>query len=116
MTEQNAPTLAELLKRLREAAGLSLYELDKRTGINRSTLMRIEDGTTTQPDVDTLNRLARALGVDPEDFYDALWAHTAEPLPSPATYFRRKYALSDEQVAELEAAVERITNNEQENT
>ncbi len=47
---------------------------------------------------------------------DALWAHTAEPLPSPATYFRRKYALSDEQIAELEAAVERITNIELKNT
>ncbi|HSH59421.1 MAG TPA: helix-turn-helix transcriptional regulator [Acidimicrobiales bacterium] len=110
--EEPAPganPLAELLRRLRLEAGLSQYELAKRTGINRSTLLRIEAGTTTNPDAETLNRLARAFAVEPEVFYDAVWQDAAEPLPSPALYFRSKYRLSDAQIAELEASLKRVT-------
>ncbi len=104
-------TLAELVNRLRLRAGISMYELAKRTGINRSTLMRIEDGTTTGPDTGTLNTLARGLGVEPEQFYDAVWQDTDNPLPSPAVYFRSKYRLTDEQIAELEQSIERLAEN-----
>lgn len=104
-----ATPLAELLTRLRLEAGLSQYELAKRSGINRSTLLRIEAATTTNPDAETLNRLARAFAVEPELFYDAVWQDAAKPLPSPALYFRSKYRLSDAQVAELEASLKRVT-------
>lgn len=109
MKDEPKTALGQLLKRSRGEQGLSLYELAVRSGINRSTLLRIEDGATTQPDVETLNVLARALELDPEEFYDARWQDTEQPLPSTATYFRRKYALSDDQLAELQSAVERIT-------
>ena len=84
MDQDSSPVqLSTLLKQLREGAGLTLYELAKRTGINRSTLLRIEDGTTTQPDRRSLNMVARVLGVDPEVFYDAVWWQDTEtPLPS----------------------------------
>ncbi|MCA1701741.1 MAG: helix-turn-helix domain-containing protein [Actinobacteria bacterium] len=101
--------LADLLGRLRREAGLSMYELAKRTGLNRSVLARIEDGTTTQPDTRTLNRIARALGVDPESFYDAVWQGSQAPLPSPATYFRSKYHLTDEQIRHLEDSLQQLT-------
>jgi transcriptional regulator with XRE-family HTH domain len=101
--------LATLLRQLREDLGVSMYELAKRTDINRSTLMRIEDGTTTQPDAGTLNTLARALSVDPELFYDAVWQDAETPLPSPSVYFRSKYRLTPEQITELEASLKRVT-------
>jgi transcriptional regulator with XRE-family HTH domain len=101
--------LAALVKRLREDLGVSMYELSKRSGINRSILKRIEDGTTTQPGVGTLNTLARALGADPELFYDAVWQDNEAPLPSPSVYFRSKYRLSAEQIAELENSLKRVT-------
>ena len=107
--DQTPTTLAELLTRLRLELGISMYELAKRTGINRSTLMRIEDGTTTNPDTGTLNTLARGIGVEPELFYDAVWQDADQPLPSPALYFRSKYQFTDEQIAELEASVQRAT-------
>ncbi len=117
MSDEPTPTtLAELLTRLRTAAGMSMYELAKRTGINRSTLMRIEDGTTTSPDAATLNTLARALEVEPELFYDAVWQDANTPLPSPALYFRSKYRLTDAQVAELEASVNRVTGKDSNTT
>lgn len=106
-------TLADLLNRLRVEAGISMYELAKRSGVNRSTLMRIEDGTTTGPDSATLNTLARALDVEPELFYDAVWqgADTPDtPLPSPAVYFRSKYRLSSEQIAKIERSIEEVAN------
>jgi len=110
--EQTPTTLAELVTRLRLNLGLSMYELAKRTGINRSTLMRIEDGVTTGPDTGTLNALARGLDVEPELFYDAVWQDASQPLPSPALYFRSKYRLTDEQIAELEASVKRVTEQQ----
>lgn len=110
--DQTPTTLAELLNRLRLDLGISMYELAKRTGINRSTLMRIEDGVTTNPDTGTLNTLARGLNVEPEQFYDAVWQDADQPLPSPALYFRSKYQFTDEQIAELEASVLRATEQQ----
>src|SRR2546428_2229510 len=109
--ESTVTGLAALLTQLREEAGISMYELAKRTGINRSTLMRIEDGTTTQPDTATLNTLARALGVDPELFYDAVWQDAGTPLPSPRVYLRSKYHLSQEQITEIEGSLQRLTQH-----
>ena len=104
--------MAELLNRLRLEMGISMYELAKRTGINRSILMRIEDGTTTRPFTGTLNALARGLGVEPELFYDAVWQDADTPLPSPALYFRSKYQLTDDQIAELEASLKQVTEQQ----
>ena len=105
MTERSQ-TVGQLLQQLRSDAELSLYELAKRTGINRSTLMRIEDGTTADPDRQTLNAIARALKVDAELLYEVM---DAARLPEAATYFRSKYRLTDRQIAELTSTVERMT-------
>jgi len=110
-TEQTAATtLGAMLARLRKAQGLSLFELGRRTGIHRSTLMRIESGASTKPDIGTLNALARALGTDPEEFYDAIWQDTAEPLPSPSIYLRSKYNLSERQARQAEQILEQFTD------
>ena len=66
MPPRKPPSLAELLTRLRLEAGLSLYELSHRSGINRSNLHRMEKGVITDPSRETLNRIAGALGTDPE--------------------------------------------------
>lgn len=108
MNDPSLMPLASLLHRLLAETGLSLYEVAKRTGINRSTLTRVADGTTTSPDTATLNVLAKAFGVDPEVFYDAAWHETDKPLPSPAVYFRSKYRLNTKQIAELEASLRRV--------
>ncbi len=101
-------TLGTVLRQLRIQAGLSMYQLAQRAGLNRSTLMRIEDGTFAQPSVETLNALAHALEIEPEELYDAIWQDSGQPLPSPAIYFRSKYQLSDRQIAELESTLKRI--------
>lgn len=100
--------IGQLLKQLREDAGLSLYELERRSGVNRAKLQRIESGEIRHPTMPTLTKLAAAHDIEPEDLYDAVWQDSSEPLPSPAVYFRSKYHLSDEQIAELESTVDRV--------
>lgn len=107
MKANRTTPLRDLVKRLRTEQGISVYELAVRSDLNRSTLMRIEAGTHAQPSTRTLNHLARGLGIDPEELYDASWVDSSEPLPSPATYLRTKYGLSEEELELLHSVVER---------
>lgn len=106
MAPRKTPSLADTLSRLRSEAGVSLYELSQRSGINRSNLHRLENGVITDPSQETLNRIARALGVDPEELYDAALGSDPSALPSLPTYFRSKYQLSDDEIAEIQRIVE----------
>ena len=51
-----------LLKAERQAQGLSLSDVEKRTGIGRSALSRLENEAEVNPTVVTLTRYAEALG------------------------------------------------------
>lgn len=53
--------LAEL-KRIREAAGLSLADVAERSGIDKAALSRLENGVHDNPTVETLMRYAAAVG------------------------------------------------------
>jgi transcriptional regulator with XRE-family HTH domain len=50
------------LKKAREAAGLTLADVSKRTGMDQATLSRLENGRRPNPTVDTLWRYASAVG------------------------------------------------------
>ena len=50
------------LKRERQAQGLSLSDVEKRTGVGRAALSRLENETELNPTVVTLTRYAEALG------------------------------------------------------
>jgi DNA-binding XRE family transcriptional regulator len=52
----------QLLKAEREKQGLSLTDIEQRTGISRSAISRLENGLSNNPTVSTLNRYAEALG------------------------------------------------------
>ncbi len=54
------------ITRRREARGLTKTALARKAGITRATLVRIEDGTHT-PMMNTLQRIAKALGVKVRD-------------------------------------------------
>jgi DNA-binding XRE family transcriptional regulator len=55
-------TLIHELKAAREAAGLTLAALSKATGMDQTSLSRLENGRQPNPTVDTLWRYARAVG------------------------------------------------------
>ena len=102
----------EEIKKLRFKAGIGLTEMSRRTGIARGHLYRIESGETTEPHIGTLNTLAHALDVDPEDLYDLAWRTigSGPGLPSPPIYFRSQYHLGDEEIAAVQQAIKRITD------
>ena len=50
------------LRKARETQGLSLADVEQRTGIQRSAISRIENGENVNPTINTLTRYARALG------------------------------------------------------
>lgn len=50
------------LKAERQAQGVSLGQLEKRTGISKSVLSRLENDPNPNPTVTTLLRIAEALG------------------------------------------------------
>jgi DNA-binding phage protein len=51
-----------LLRAERESQGLSLTDLETRSGMTRATLCRLENSTAANPTIATLNRYADALG------------------------------------------------------
>jgi DNA-binding XRE family transcriptional regulator len=55
------PFVAEI-KRVREAAGLTLAEVSRRCGIDQPALSRLENGHNKNPTLDTLWRYAAAVG------------------------------------------------------
>ena len=55
-------TLGERLKSLRAQRGISQGEIERRTGLLRSYISRIENGHTV-PSVETLEKMARALQI-----------------------------------------------------
>lgn len=79
-------SFAARLNRPREEAGLSQYELAKRTGLTRQTFSRLEMGQSV-PTWPTVQLLARALGVDCTAFIDPalqlLEAESARPKGRP---------------------------------
>jgi DNA-binding XRE family transcriptional regulator len=54
--------LLQQLKAAREAKGLSLADLTKLTGMDRSALSKLESGQRANPTVETLVRYAEAVG------------------------------------------------------
>ena len=60
--------LGESIRQIRQTKGLSQGEMQKRTGILRSYLSRVENGHTV-PSFATLQRLAAAMDVALADFF-----------------------------------------------
>lgn len=59
--------LAERVIELRERAGLTQGEAAKKAGVGVTTWSNIETGAITRPHARTVIKIARALGVDPEE-------------------------------------------------
>ena len=72
--------VATRLRQLREAKNLSQGDIEKRTGLLRCYLSRVENGHTV-PSVETIEKLARALEVPVyQIFYDGEEPPQAPPI------------------------------------
>jgi transcriptional regulator with XRE-family HTH domain len=59
--------LSHNVRHYRRAAGLSQLELARKAGVGASSVARIEGGHMENPRVQTVVKLARALGIEPRD-------------------------------------------------
>ncbi len=59
--------IAKKLRLFRESKGLSQGDIERRSGLLRSYISRVEGGYTA-PSVSTLEKFAKALGVEPYQF------------------------------------------------
>ncbi|MFA4818724.1 MAG: helix-turn-helix transcriptional regulator [Patescibacteria group bacterium] len=55
--------LAQNIKKYRKKKGISQDKLSKLSGVTYNTIIKIESGATTNPRVDTLQLIAKGLGV-----------------------------------------------------
>jgi transcriptional regulator with XRE-family HTH domain len=60
-------TISQNIKRLRSKQGLTQDDLAKKANIKYSTLTKLEGGVVTKPSVQTIAKIAKALGVQMEE-------------------------------------------------
>ncbi|PIR67715.1 hypothetical protein COU50_01610 [bacterium CG10_big_fil_rev_8_21_14_0_10_33_18] len=60
-------TISENIKKLRSQLGLTQDDLAKNADIKYTTLMKVESGTVNKPSVQTMAKIAKALGVSIEN-------------------------------------------------
>lgn len=86
----------------RQAAGLSLEQLAQASGVDRSTIHRLEQGKVQSPAPQSLRRLAIALGTDVESYFALAGYYTPSGLPDFVPYLRTKYGASPEVARQVE--------------
>ncbi|MFH1193963.1 MAG: helix-turn-helix transcriptional regulator, partial [bacterium] len=59
--------ISENIKKMRAKLGLTQDDLAKKADIKYTTLMKVESGTVNKPSVQTMDKIARALGVSIEN-------------------------------------------------
>lgn len=104
MSPRDSSELASLLKRTRDARGLSQAELSRRSGVARQTIVHLESGAIGSPDPYKLQRLARSLGIDAEDLFAVAEYVTPQGLPTFGPYLRARYG--DKLTPEARARIE----------
>ena len=77
------------LKEVIENSGLSYAELEKKTGIAKSSIQRYASGTTKKIPIDAVQVIAKAVGVSAA--YIMGWEANATPLPNQNIFMRPLY-------------------------
>jgi DNA-binding XRE family transcriptional regulator len=102
------------IRTLREAKGLSQADIEKRSGLTRSYVSRVEGGYTL-PSVSTLEKLATALEVDPRQLFfqeqtsPKKFRRTLITTPFPSTAeIARVFGLSKKRVDRISRLVESV--------
>jgi DNA-binding XRE family transcriptional regulator len=59
--------ISENIKKMRTKLGLTQDDLAKKADVKYTTLMKVESGSVNKPSVQTMAKIAKALGVSIED-------------------------------------------------
>ena len=106
MTKEQARQVGRMIATARKRKGWSLRRLSVETDISHPWLFKLEQGGNTTPTPEWLIRVTDVLGIDPDRINRIVNAHMAEHLPSVRTYFRAKYDLTPEEIAEIERTIQ----------
>ena len=69
MSNKKLSTIAKNIRLLRKEKGFSQDRLSKEAEVAYNTIVKIESGENTNPTIDTLERIAKALGVSIEKLF-----------------------------------------------
>jgi transcriptional regulator with XRE-family HTH domain len=69
MSNKKLSTIAKNIRLLRKEKGFSQDRLSKEAEVAYNTIVKIESGENPNPTVDTLERIAKALGVSIEKLF-----------------------------------------------
>jgi len=67
MKSTNKSTIAENIKKYRNKIGVSQDKLSKLADVTYNTIIKIESGANINPTIETLSKIAKALGVGVDD-------------------------------------------------
>ncbi|MBK6870809.1 MAG: helix-turn-helix domain-containing protein [Kineosporiaceae bacterium] len=100
----NAEELGQMIAARRRALGWTLETLAEAAGLNRSSVMRLEQGRFASPSPEALSGLAGALGLAAADLFAVAGYSTPQDVPTLRPYLRAKYGvLPESAIAEVEA-------------
>jgi transcriptional regulator with XRE-family HTH domain len=109
MDKEHAQRLGAVIREHRQAAGLSLRDLDELTGVDNSLIARMEQGAILTPAPDKLSRIAEALHIPLADLYAIAGYDAPNELPALRPYLRTKYRrLPSSAADELEAYIDHL--------
>lgn len=104
MTDEQADSVGEYLRKSREQAKLSLRDLENLSGVSFAHIRRIEQGENI-PSVDVLQKLVEPLKLNIDELLAKFGIKL--PLPEPRVYFRRKFGVSEEDAEVMERLIEK---------
>lgn len=109
MDENQAHAFGHHLRTAREAAGVSVRGLAERLGIDKTKLVRMEQGKVASPRADLLGRIADELKLPVADLFAMAGYPTPRALPNLRPYMRAKYRdLPTEALDEIEAFITKL--------
>jgi transcriptional regulator with XRE-family HTH domain len=71
-TETITPEIGRKIRTLRESKLVTVGEIMRKTGVNASTISKIEDGKSENVRLSTLRGIATGLDMTPEEFRKAI--------------------------------------------
>ena len=108
MTLKGSKELGKLVRKARKDKGLTVRSLADASDLDWSYIGRLERGEIGVPSPLKLQKLARALDLEIEDFYALAGYIMPEGLPGLAPYLRVKYDLPEAAGEEVERYVARL--------
>ncbi len=109
MKPEQVQAIGAFLRDHREAKGLSLRDLEARSGVGNSVIARFETGQFNRLDPDKLARLSRALGVSLNEVLAAGNVTSGVDLPTMPVYLRSRYEdLPEEAVEQMSRYFDRL--------